>query len=142
MHGPPPLPILQDRDQLLLQQVFGVIQKATEIYRQEDEHLTPETLPSSAELAKQLNIKLDHLKKKMRILKDYELIQAVSFSPKRYRVDPFVYETLKNEIDFEGEDSKHPLAFLFLGIAANDHDEDGSGDYTTHPVKRQGRRRR
>jgi hypothetical protein len=121
--------------------VFGLIQKATEIYRQEDEHLTPETLPSSAEIAKQLNIKLDHLKKKMRILKDYELIQAVSFSPKRYRVDPFVYDALKTEIDDDGDASRHPLAFIFQGISATS-EEEGDEDYATPPAKRQGRRRR
>jgi transcription initiation factor IIE alpha subunit len=54
-----------------------------------------ETLPTSAELARKLNYRLETVKKKLRILKTNGLIHAVSISPKRYRFNRWALHELE-----------------------------------------------
>lgn len=54
-----------------------------------------EDLPTAAELARKLKLRLDTVKKKLRVLKEHGLIHAVSLSPKRYRFDHWALRTLE-----------------------------------------------
>jgi hypothetical protein len=63
-----------------------------------------EDLPTSASLARALDLRLENVKKKLRILKENEIIQVVGITPKRYRFNPWILKTM---------DDDHPFHFLF-----------------------------
>lgn len=69
------------------------IAQATERLNQDEG--VQEDLPTSAELARKLNYRLETVKKKLRILKAYGLVKAVSISPKRYRFDSWALHELE-----------------------------------------------
>lgn len=54
-------------------------------------------LPTSAELARKFNFRLEAVKKKLRVLKAQGLIQAISMSPKRYRFERWALHHLDEE---------------------------------------------
>jgi DNA-binding GntR family transcriptional regulator len=83
----------------LLVQLAREIMRATEELadggRSEDE------LPTSAELARHFNVRLDNVKKKLKILKQAGLIHAISVSPKRYRFDTYVFRSLPEDNPYQ-----------------------------------------
>jgi predicted transcriptional regulator len=100
------------KEQMLIARMLSEIRSATEAMAHQDmpEELLLDTLPSAAELARLLDLRLEWVKKKLRILKHEGLIHAVTISPKRYRFDRYQFEHLVESV--EGSD-EHPLAFLF-----------------------------
>jgi transcription initiation factor IIE alpha subunit len=56
-----------------------------------------EDLPTSAELARKMNYRLETVKKKLRVLKENGLIHAVSLSPKRYRFDHWALKSVDTD---------------------------------------------
>ena len=61
-------------------------------------------LPSSADLARKLNYRIDAVKKKLRLLKEAGVIRPVGMTPKRYRFDPWGLKSLEED---------HPFHALF-----------------------------
>jgi hypothetical protein len=53
-----------------------------------------DALLTSADLARQLQLRHDYVKKQLRLLKDMGLILPVGLNPKRYRFDTFRYRQL------------------------------------------------
>lgn len=85
----------------LLTVLVGEIRAATERLGDGGQE---EDLPTSASLARALDLRLENVKKKLRILKENEIIQVVGITPKRYRFNPWILKTM---------DDEHPLYFLF-----------------------------
>lgn len=75
--------------------LVGEIVRATD--RLNAETGTDEELPTSAELARKMNYRLEMVKKKLRILKEHGLIHSVSLSPKRYRFDHWALKQLESD---------------------------------------------
>ncbi|MBY0450262.1 MAG: hypothetical protein K2X01_06520 [Cyanobacteria bacterium] len=73
---------------LLLHHIFRLSQSL----RQGESTL--DELPSSAELARTYNLRVETVKKKLKHLLHLGLIHAISVSPKRYRFDPFGFSEL------------------------------------------------
>jgi predicted ArsR family transcriptional regulator len=57
-------------------------------------------LPTAADLARQLNYRVDAVKKKLRLLKEAGLIQPTSMTPKRYRFNQWALKSM---------DADHPF---------------------------------
>jgi hypothetical protein len=83
------------------------IKAATE--RLEEGECLEDDLPTSADLARQLNYKLDAVKKKLKLLKETGLIQPTSMTPKRYRFNAWAFKSL---------DESDPLRELFMETSA------------------------
>ena len=64
------------------------------------ESLMPDALPCARDLARKLGLRLETVKKKLRLLKAGELIHPVSVSPKRYRFNHYALRELPPESDF------------------------------------------
>jgi DNA-binding transcriptional MocR family regulator len=90
------------KDEELFSRLAREILSATERFQEDGQF--EESLPSSADLSRTLNIKLETVKKKLRVLKDQGLIHPVSVSPKRYRFDTWALREL---------DEAHPFFTLF-----------------------------
>jgi len=71
------------------------IKTATE--RLEEGDALEDDLPTSADLARRFNYKLDAVKKKLKILKEADLIQPTSMTPKRYRFNAWAYRSLDDD---------------------------------------------
>jgi len=83
-----------------------------------DEELLEEELPTAASLARELDLRLEEIKKRLQTLKDEDLIQAVGVNPKRYRTNVWRLRTLEKQSDY-------PLEFLFhLTPPSDEEDED------------------
>ena len=52
-------------------------------------------LPTAADLARKFKLRLENVKKKLRVLKDAHLIQPVTHNPKRYRLNAWALRELK-----------------------------------------------
>lgn len=85
-----------DTDIDLLCGIAHTVYRATEMgqpgYGGSHDHL-----PTAHDLAQQFGMKLDKFKKKLKQLKEYDVIQPVSASPKRYRFD--VYQLRRSHGD-------------------------------------------
>ena len=68
--------------------------------RVEAGNILDEALPSANDKARKLGLKLDTIKKKLRVLKAAELVQAVSYSPKRYRFNRYILRDMTEESEF------------------------------------------
>lgn len=79
----------------ILQQVFADILTATDTFSKDA--FLEDQFPSAAEIARKYNFRLEAVKKKLRLLKSHGVIQAVSVSPKRYRVDRFLLNQLEDD---------------------------------------------
>lgn len=53
-----------------------------------------EALPTAADLARQLNFRLENVKKKLKVLKEQGLIQPISVTPKRYRFNRWALKSV------------------------------------------------
>lgn len=84
-----------ERDRALLNSILTEIIQATEAWS--DGSLLEDELPTAAGLARKLNLRLDNVKKKLRLLKDEGLIRAISVSPKRYRFDRYTFKHLDED---------------------------------------------
>lgn len=93
-----------EKDMELTCRIAGEILRATDEWSSGDK--LEECLPTAAELARQFDVKLEKLKKKLRILRQENLIQSVSASPKRYRFDRYALREMAEE---------HPLYEALLG---------------------------
>ena len=71
----------------LLSQLAQFILDATLAF--ENETIMEEELPSAADMGRQLGLDTELVKKKLKLLKHEGLIQALSYSPKRYRFDHY-----------------------------------------------------
>lgn len=60
----------------------------------DQERGSKDTLLTSADLARQLRLKHDYVKKQLRYLKDLDIIRPIGLNPKRYRFDTFRLERL------------------------------------------------
>lgn len=85
-------------DQELFPRLLGAIREATERFCAGD--CLEDELPTAADLARRFNYRLETVKKKLRVLKEQELIQAVTHTPKRYRFNAWVFNSM---------DEDHPL---------------------------------
>src|SRR5688500_2054710 len=56
-----------------------------------------EELPTAAELARKLNYRLEYVKKRLKPLKEADLIQAISHQPKRYRFNNQALRSLNED---------------------------------------------
>ncbi len=81
-----------DDEQALLGRIAYEIMKTTDQVIAED--LSEDELLSAPELAKRLGMKLDKLKRKLKLLQKEDLIQPIRLSPKRYRFNHFTFERL------------------------------------------------
>jgi len=83
-----------------------------------NEEILEEELPTAASLARELDLRLEEIKKRLQTLKDEDLIQTVGVTPKRYRTNVWRLKTLEKE-------SHYPLEFLFqLSPPGNREEED------------------
>jgi transcription initiation factor IIE alpha subunit len=96
-------PIMAIDQNQMLSLLAREIKAATE--RLEDGECLEDDLPTSADLARQLNYRLDAVKKKLKMLKESGLIQPTSMTPKRYRFNAWAYKSL---------DDDDPLRELFM----------------------------
>ncbi len=84
-----------DKEQELLCRIaYEILQTTDQVV---SEGLSEEHLLSAPELAKRLSMKLDKLKRKLKSLKQDNLIRPISLSPKRYRFDRYTLERLPEE---------------------------------------------
>ncbi|MEB3287320.1 MAG: hypothetical protein VKJ04_07440 [Vampirovibrionales bacterium] len=101
----------------LLQQLAQLLLDATRTAESDSlsRNLALESLPTAIDIAKQLRLDADLVKKKLKILKQEGLVQATSFSPKRYRFDRYHLAHLDEESVlyplFCGESPSHALDF-------------------------------
>lgn len=79
-------------DPEIFSKLAGEILAGTERYQDDD--TLEEALPTAADLARKLNYRLETVKKKLRVLKDHHLIQAISMTPKRYRFNRWALNDL------------------------------------------------
>jgi len=84
--------------QELLSQLVQEIQTASD--RHSDGECREDELPTAAELARKLNYRLEAVKKKLRILKDAEVIQSVGMTPKRYRFNAWALKSMDDSHPF------------------------------------------
>ncbi len=63
----------------------------------ETEHIERDELPTAAELARKHKLRLEKVKKKLRLLKEVRLIEAVTINPKRYRFDWYALHALDED---------------------------------------------
>ena len=63
----------------------------------QDDGGVEDDLPTAADLARKLNYRLEVVKKKLRLLKEAELIQAVSHTPKRYRFNAWALKSMDED---------------------------------------------
>jgi len=82
-----------------------------------NEEILEEDLPTAASLARELDLRLEEIKKRLQTLKDEDLIQAVGINPKRYRTNVWRLKTLEKQSDY-------PLQFLFHLSPPSDDDEE------------------
>ncbi len=54
-----------------------------------------ESLPTAADLARKLKLRLETVKKKLRLLKEAHLIQPVTVGPKRYRFNHWALKDME-----------------------------------------------
>lgn len=99
-----------DRHEEILHLLTTEILQASEALTQGD--LLEDELPSASDLARKLNLKLEMVKKKLRILKGEGLIHPISFSPKRYRIDRYGVNHLSPE---------HPLYAVIFAETTSDY---------------------
>lgn len=85
-------------DTELFSRLAREIWEATERFYAEE--LGEEALPTSAELARKFNYRLDTVKKKLRVLKEADLVHSLGMTPKRYRFNRWALKSL---------DPAHPL---------------------------------
>ncbi len=93
-----------DKDVELTCRIACEILRATDAWTAGDK--LEDELPSATELARQLDVKLEKLKKKLRLLRQENLIRSVSVSPKRYRFDRYALREMPPD---------HPLYALLFG---------------------------
>lgn len=84
-----------NKSEALLRELFDEIAAATQALVRGD--ITPEDLPTATEIARKLNVKLDQVKKKLRILRQSGVVKPVSYAPKRYRINPQVMQELSTD---------------------------------------------
>jgi hypothetical protein len=89
---------LSAKDVDLYRRIGSEIMSAT--YTFDEDPSWEEVLPTSAELSKKINVKLELVKKKLRILKHEGLIRSISVSPKRYRFDFYQLKHLEADHPF------------------------------------------
>ena len=89
----------------MLSELAQEIHQATE--RLHEGECREDELPTAADLARKLNYRLEAVKKKLRVLKEAELIQPTSMTPKRYRFNLWAFKTL---------DEDHPMHELLVSL--------------------------
>lgn len=98
--------------QELLHLVARFVLEATESFQAGD--LSQDDLPSAADVARALGLDTDVVKKKLKILKEDELVQAISVTPKRYRFNFYAFNALEEDSElydlFLNSDSPYCLA--------------------------------
>lgn len=81
----------------------------------ENDAILPEELPGSSDIARQLGLDTELVKKKLKILKHEGLVQTLTYSPKRYRFDHYQLKRLPEDSElyplFCAPDASHPLDF-------------------------------
>ena len=82
-------------DTEIFTKLAGEILSASERFQAGD--LQEDDLPTAADLARLFNYRLETVKKKLRVLKDNHLIQAISMTPKRYRFNRWALGDLPEE---------------------------------------------
>ncbi len=97
----------------MLSRLAHEIMDATERLSQDDNGVEDD-LPTAADLARKLNYRLEAVKKKLRLLKEAELIQAVTHTPKRYRFNPWALKSLSQD---------HPFYHLISPAAPENWDD-------------------
>jgi transcription initiation factor IIE alpha subunit len=85
--------------------LFRKIQNASQSLLAEE--LTEEELPTAASLAREMNIRLEEVKKRLQTLRDEDLVQALGLNPKRYRLNAWQVKAAQKE-------EKHAFHFLFV----------------------------
>ncbi len=91
---------LSDRDcQMIHQLVVGVLELSGYCDWRQGPAVVPEEecLPTAPDLARHLNLKLDKMKKKLKWLLQTGLLEAVSYTPKRYRLDMYHMSRLAHQ---------------------------------------------
>jgi hypothetical protein len=94
--------------------LFGKIRDSSQQFLSEE--LLEEELPTAASLARDFNLRLEEVKKRLDTLREADLIQAVSMNPKRYRLNAWRIKSAEKETD-------HPLRFLFVEATDADAEE-------------------
>lgn len=79
----------------MLSQLAHEILAAT--HRLSDDDGLEDELPTAADLARKLDYRLDAVKKKLKMLKDADLIQSTGMTPKRYRFNTWALKSLDED---------------------------------------------
>jgi|SRR6478609_1507238 len=82
-----------------------------------NEEILEEELPTAASLAREMDLRLEEIKKRLQTLKDEDLIQTLGVTPKRYRTNAWRLKSIEKESDY-------PLEFLFQANPPGDQEEE------------------
>ena len=91
----------------LLRSLLDHIREETERVRGEE--LTEDELPTSAGMARKLEERQENVKKKLKLLKDEDLVHSLGVTPKHYRFNPWGLKALERDED-------NPLHFLVESV--------------------------
>lgn len=86
------------KDEELIGRLASEILDATEVFNTGPQF--EEALPTAADLARKLNLRLETVKKKLRLLKEADLIQPTSMQPKRYRFNFWTLRSMEENDPF------------------------------------------
>jgi transcription initiation factor IIE alpha subunit len=98
----------------ILTTLFQKIQAASHQFLAEE--ILEEDLPTAASLARELDLRLDEVKKRLTTLREEDLVQSIGVNPKRYRINVWRLKALEKVDDY-------PFAYiLYPPITEEDED--------------------